>query len=969
MPSLKIDIVVDDQGRPIIDKTTASMRELAAATKQADAAMQTKTSTANNHQTSMAGLTSSILRLYAAYYLLSSGIRGVIGFLGQGIQAIDDYNLSIAKMAAMMTGMMVPDKNKGLAEQYREAHSYAKELNVMIEKVDKETLLTAKDLRQITEEMMKQGVVVDVNNKKQVEGFTAISNALAVIAAGAPNKEIQLRQEIRSLLQGELRDSNQLAKMLEAQTGNLKEQIALHKEQGDIIEWLGQQLRGFTAAQDDINASWEASKTTLQTIYEQILRAGFQTAFTDINEAARTLAEWATQHKAQIGDILEKGYAYIKIAFYDIKNLALDVWEIMKGYEPLLRTVGGLILKGVDAFGYMYAALGPIATITGTILAGWLEIVTAVARFNPAAIVARLAVGESFESIWKDAKDTAGRGQGYAEKLKNTKMADIPGQIQQSIQAREDYKRRTMDSTLGDQYSMEGWGGTNRPKLRPYSGDGKDKGKTADVLSQIVNETKQWQDKIEELDPYLTKEDNQILKLTNDAENLIKRIEEQGKKGGVSVAEYVTRIREGLEQGIGFITDANWMKGQEEYEEMMSKEAEYGMTENQRAANAIIAQEEAKMNKLKDLWWANKITDEQYEEASVRVHNNAIAAKLDKDTEYAAKVAAINYNLIKGIAGMQEWAHELRMKQIDAEVEKLLKDGADPRAVEAFRADAAMRADIDRDIKGSGFADGYQAQLEQYKLDMKSAGQYGAEMFVAGHDAIKSSFKSLFTDIRNGQLKSFEEYFTDFTNKISDKWMDMLSEMLANWITTGQAMKGAQGENSGGTGFLGAIGGIIGAFLGGGSPGLDTSANVLAENSFMNYNESLAWGYAPHKSGVIGSDAIPVRLVSRSAFDGAPRYHSGIGPDERAAIIRADEGVFTPGQMKALSPSSPNVNVNIINNNGSQVTQSSTADGNGGVNLEVMIDGAVAKQLSTYGSQSNKAMRNNYGSQQTLISR
>jgi len=35
-------------------------------------------------------------------------------------------------------------------------------------------------------------------------------------------------------------------------------------------------------------------------------------------------------------------------------------------------------------------------------------------------------------------------------------------------------------------------------------------------------------------------------------------------------------------------------------------------------------------------------------------------------------------------------------------------------------------------------------------------------------------------------------------------------------------------------------------------------------------------------------------------LNNAPRYHDGIGPNEEAAIIRKDEGVFTPGQMKAM---------------------------------------------------------------------
>ncbi len=298
----------------------------------------------DEHGISIGNLTTSLLKLYGAYYVLKSIVESVSSFFMSGINAIDEYNLSIAKMAAMMTGMMVPEAGKSLADQYREAYGYAGQLMVMIEQVDKETLLTAKDLRQITEEMLKQGVLVDTNNAKEIQAFTAISNALAVISAGYPNKEIQLRQEIRALLQGELKDSNQLAKMLEAQTGDLKNQIALHRQQGDLIIWLGDQLKGFTAAQNDINSSWEAMKTTLQTIYEQILRAGFQTAFSDITKSAKELSEWAVSHKAEIAALVDQGYVGIKTAIKDVVGIAAPWKEELKG----ILVVVGEIVTGIQ---------------------------------------------------------------------------------------------------------------------------------------------------------------------------------------------------------------------------------------------------------------------------------------------------------------------------------------------------------------------------------------------------------------------------------------------------------------------------------------------------------------------------------------------------------------------------------------------------------------------------------------------
>lgn len=810
MPSLKIDIIVDDKGRPVIDRTSASLRELSGATKQADSALKSHTGSTNNHEASMAGLTRTVLRLYAAYYVVSSGIQAVTGLLLQGVKAIDDYNLSIAKMAAMMTGMMEPN-GKGLAEQYQDAHAYATQLNVMIEQVDKNTLLTASDLRQITEEMLKQGVVVDTNNKKQVEAFTNISNALAVIAAGAPNKEIQLRQEIRALLSGQLRDTDQLSKMLNAQTGNLKEQIEKYKEQGDLIEWLGQELRGFAAAQGDINSSWEAMKTSLETIYNQILRTGFQSAFRDILGSTKSLSDWATEHRYQIGEIMEKGYAYIKIAFYDIKNLALDVWSIMQGYEPLLRTVGGAVLVVADKFGGVYAALRPIAEITGTILAGWLEIGMAVLRFNPAVLAARIAA-QGPSAVWQDVTDTYGRMTGIRDKLQGYKMADIPKAVTDSLAARQANKEKILAGLEGSSYDITGWGGAAKPKLKTYTGDdGKKAADTyATALRQITDETKAWQDKIAELNPALDKEDNAILKLTNDADTLIKKLQDQGAKGKINVADQIATIRAGLEQGIQYISEKEMTKLYEDYQKLVSDEVEYGLTENERAANIIIHKEEEKIAKLADLWARDAITNQEFYDLLDRIQANSLAARLDKETEYAKKVADINYGMITGIRGMEQWAYDLEMSQIDAKAAAYLKDGADQRAVAAWVANEQQKAWVKLAQKSNSITAGISAAWYDLYQNQLTWGQAGYNVMVDLYQSMGDAFGSSFYDVITGDLEDLSDVWDNFWQSMLTSMTNQLGQMVAQWLLFNTILGSTSGTSFGGMSFEGMAGGAAG---------------------------------------------------------------------------------------------------------------------------------------------------------------
>lgn len=58
------------------------------------------------------------------------------------------------------------------------------------------------------------------------------------------------------------------------------------------------------------------------------------------------------------------------------------------------------------------------------------------------------------------------------------------------------------------------------------------------------------------------------------------------------------------------------------------------------------------------------------------------------------------------------------------------------------------------------------------------------------------------------------------------------------------------------------------------------------------------------------------RFVDPALFQGAPRAHSGIGPGEMPAIIRKDEGVFTPGQMRALGRGSGKFELHVHDQSG-----------------------------------------------------
>ncbi|MEP0324576.1 phage tail tape measure C-terminal domain-containing protein [Bauldia litoralis] len=91
------------------------------------------------------------------------------------------------------------------------------------------------------------------------------------------------------------------------------------------------------------------------------------------------------------------------------------------------------------------------------------------------------------------------------------------------------------------------------------------------------------------------------------------------------------------------------------------------------------------------------------------------------------------------------------------------------------------------------------------------------------------------------------------------------------------------------------------------------------------------------------------RFVHAAHFDDAPRFHSGIGPGEQAAVIRKDESVLTPGQMRALGAQRGGGPVAVhIHNAPAGVTAESkqSQEAGGGVRIDVMLKGAVSTMIA-----------------------
>lgn len=181
--------------------------------------------------------------------------------------------------------------------------------------------------------------------------------------------------------------------------------------------------------------------------------------------------------------------------------------------------------------------------------------------------------------------------------------------------------------------------------------------------------------------------------------------------------------------------------------------------------------------------------------------------------------------------------------------------------------------------------------------------------------SIESNLSNGLVDMLSG-TKSVSDGFRDMANSI----IRDIERMIVKMMIIRPLMGGLQG----------VIGGIIPGVGGGATMGFDGLTAI-------------------HHGGYGPGDAIQRRYVHPAYFDDAPRFHSGIGPGERPAIIRDDESVLTPGQMRQLAPAGqprqapPSIEVNVINQS-SGTTAETRPNASGGV--DVLIRDAVRNVMT-----------------------
>ena len=356
-------------------------------------------------------------------------------------------------------------------------------------------------------------------------------------------------------------------------------------------------------------------------------------------------------------------------------------------------------------------------------------------------------------------------------------------------------------------------------------------------------------------------------------------------------SDKVLKIQQDANEAIGKHRES----ATKEYEKLLVDEADFAMTENERAIAKIVKDEQDKLYKINIMLQEETISWEQYEKAKAGITSNAAKARLTNETENAKRIASINYNLIQDIIGMEQTAFNLRMTQIEAEKNKYIADGGDTVHAAKWAADQQTKALIKLGKTGDNISGGMSAAFQQLYLDQLTYGQAGYDMTMGFYSSTSGMFGSMLYDMKGG-MSAFSDYWDAFTDSLWKVFSNMISKMLSDWLYAMAAMAdSSSGLFGGGGGFswtslipgYGMFSSLSSLFSGGAAAG---GAAMGAEMFSAEAIASMVW---LHKGGVVGQDG-DRGYAPASVFTDAPRYHLGV--DEVPAILQKGERVIPKGK-------------------------------------------------------------------------
>lgn len=318
--------------------------------------------------------------------------------------------------------------------------------------------------------------------------------------------------------------------------------------------------------------------------------------------------------------------------------------------------------------------------------------------------------------------------------------------------------------------------------------------------------------------------------------------------------------------------------------------------------------------------WANQIAEIELQLANVKRLRDEIAGMAEGPEKEERKRAADELEK-KALDNRARYTDEwLRRQEFSLEQEIRANEEA------LLTQDEARQRAFEREIER------IEALTDVSKLSAEERAKHEARLLELRERAIEAAKRRHERDSESPMRKMVREY-EDTTARLKElqgEWLrdamekfkagelsfgDMVVKIIEDYLWMIAQAKMASMVEAGIDGLFKLAGDFFGG-MGIQLPGMGTAPTSTTP--------PVVYGPQAHTGGVI-SELAYSRAMSPEWFIGAPRYHGGLVPElkpgEVPAILKDDEGVFTPEQMAALGRGAggaggPVVYVNVINESG-----------------------------------------------------
>ncbi|HQM30619.1 MAG TPA: hypothetical protein PLR20_14825 [Syntrophales bacterium] len=827
------------------------------------------------------GITTAIIGTYMAFdKVFGSSMR----YLGQ----IESYQLGIAT-SFLLNGQYI-DQTTGKVLEGSAGLKAAQQASAgMMAQLQAANLQTIATLDQLVNAYM---VTLPVAMSKGFNPDMAKEFTVAMVqAAGAIGLSLdQLAEETRSLLMGTI---NPRTSRIGVVLGLRNEDIREHSQNADtLFNFLMEKLAAYKTAGIETQRTWAGLWSNMKDI---ALQAGGMVAeplFLYIKQWMIELTEDMISLNEETGKI-EWNPEFIE----GMRNIKAGIYEIIADFHRLamlIDKVGG----SLTALGYILSfgqsdtmkkwnemfekrylenerMLQKLAMMEQgfrvarpeEIKAGQYKEVTdktGAVRRMPTGLEKVTTPGGQEMFFMKQAKqdlkyvqDTRKKEEEEVKKL-NEKLVEETEKLTLTKEKFIEREKQKYLAAGADKVKVEAWAAAQIKKIR------EEQAEKAEQEAQKLREN--LMRRAEEI----KKNEMEILKAEED--RIVKEMEIQDR--------YETRVMEAMKE----LGRANEMDALERFQESEKKMLELQLKNVQTMLQKTVPAYEAEGDALDKesiaLW-------NQYTALQKRLELMGLLLPLEKEL-VNQRMKEQAYGEVGMYAGGQY--EQFWQEQLDRKIQQMRDAGVEEEHIELWKNEQVKQHVIElnkfRISQTDSVTEAIRLQNEIMQAESKTFCEEVAGMWEEMAGGMQNTMSDFFFDFMVGEMKDFEDYWKQFARGLARSLSDALSRKVTDSLLD-FSVSGLSGLASMGMSLLGG---------GGGGLPLDEFDSPFAHR-----------GRGPYESTGMS------KRVPSWIFAGAPRFHDGVilKPDEMAAIIRRDESVLTPGQMKAIAGAGGGTTINV----------------------------------------------------------